>query len=254
MQTKLIIGGSQIRTNEAGLVSLNDIYSAANAAEQADGKHDPRQWARKPFARKSGTSGKVSESGGPGWDFIETVAGALNVRSEHIMKTQRGKGGGTFAHWQIALAYAKYLSPQLHMQVNEVYARVKAGDVSLAEEIADRASPADQERHARRMAGKVARSRLTSTLACHGVNGKGFADCTNAIYRPIMGGKKSEICAARGLPAKTNMRDVMDLEQLTRTALAEILAKKRIERFNVRGNALCANECETAARSVAAIQ
>lgn len=31
----------------------------------------------------------------------------------HIYKAQRGKGGGTYAHWQIALAYAKYLSPAL---------------------------------------------------------------------------------------------------------------------------------------------
>lgn len=253
MQTKLIIGGNQIRTNEAGLVSLNDIHNAAVAQNAADCKLDPKEWGRKPREKKSGSSGKTSISGGPGRDFIDFVASNLNADAGHIYKTQRGKGGGTFAHWQIALAYAKYLSPQLHMQVNEVYARFKAGDVSLAEEIADRASPADQERHARRMAGKVARTQLTHTLSCHGVSGKGYADCTNAIYRPIMGGKKSEICARRGLPAKTNMRDVMDLEQLTRTALAEILAKKRIERFNVRGNAPCATECEIAARSVAAL-
>lgn len=236
MPQNLIIGGTQIRTNEGGLVSLTDIHAAAEREGIAAGKRKPGDWAR--------------ESGA---DFIEFVAANLNTRKTGIYKSTRGKGGGTFAHWQIALAYAKYISPQLHMQVNEVYARVKAGDVSLAEEIADRASPADQERHARRMAGKVARSQLTSTLACHGVSGKGFADCTNAIYRPIIGGKKSEICARRGLPAKTNMRDVMDLEQLTRTALAEILAKKRIERFNVRGNTPCAHECETAARSVAAL-
>lgn len=253
MQTKLIIGSTPIRTNEAGLVSLTDIYAAAEREGMVDGKLDPRRWAEKPRAKKSGSSGKVSTSGGPGRDFIEFAAATLNVRCDDIYKGTRGKGGGTFAHWQIALAYAKYLSPALHMQVNEVYARFKAGDVTLAEEIADRASPADQERHARRMVGKVARTQLTHTLACHGVSGKGYADCTNAIYRPIMGGKKSEICAQRGLPAKTNMRDVMDLEQLTRTALAEILARKRIERFNVRGNAPCAAECETAARSVAAL-
>lgn len=236
MHQNLIIGGTQIRTNEAGLVSLTDIYSAAERESMADGKQSPSEWKRRE-----------------GGQFVAFVADTLNTAERRIYASKRGKGGGTFAHWQIALAYAKYLSPQLHMQVNEVYARFKAGDVTLAEEIADRASPADQERHARRMAGKVARTQLTATLACHGVAGKGWADCTNAIYRPIMGGKKSEICARRGLPAKTNMRDVMNLEELTRTALAEILAKKRIERFNVRGNALCAYECETAARSVAAI-
>ncbi|RTL17095.1 MAG: hypothetical protein EKK55_23230 [Rhodocyclaceae bacterium] len=93
----------------------------------------------------------------------------------------------------------------------------------------------------------------TATLAAHGVQGKGYADCTNAIYRPILGGKKSDICAARNLPRTTNMRDLMDLEQLTRTSLAEIIARKRIERFNARGNQACAYECDKAAQGVAAI-
>lgn len=237
MHKHLIIGGTPIRTNDDGLVSLTDIYAAAEREGIADGKQSPYEWSRRD-----------------GTNFIAFVADTLNTAQRRIYQSKRGKGGGTFAHWQIALAYAKYLSPQLHMQVNEVYARFKAGDVTLAEEIADRASLEDQERHAKRMAGKVARNQLTSTLACHGVSGKGFADCTNAIYKPILGGKKSEICAARNLPAKTNIRDVMDLEQLTRTSLAEIIARKRIERFNVRGNAPCATECHRAALSVAQVQ
>lgn len=39
-----------------------------------------------------------------------------------------------------------------------------------------------------------------------------------------------------------------------RTALAEIVARKSIERFNVRGNDRCAHECGRAAEKVAAIQ
>lgn len=233
---KLIIGGTAIKTSEAGLVSLNDIYSAAERDGCSEGKRDPRRWKDEA-----------------GKEFIEVLTGALNVRSADIWKSTRGKGGGTYAHWQIALAYAKYLSPRLHMQVNEVYARFKSGDVTLAEEIADRASPEDQERHARRMAGKVARNQLTATLASHGVQGKGWADCTNAIYKPILGGKKSDICAQRNLPRTTNIRDVMDLEQLTRTSLAEIIARKNIERMNARGNANCTYECHRAAEKVAAI-
>lgn len=125
---QLIIGGSAIRTNEAGLVSLTDIYAAADREGLADGKRKPGDWAR--------------ESGA---DFIDFVASNLNTRKTGIYKTTRGKGGGTFAHWQIALAYAKYLSPELHMQVNEVYARVKSGDVTLADEIADKATPQQQD-------------------------------------------------------------------------------------------------------------
>ena len=31
-----------------------------------------------------------------------------------------GRYGSTYAHWQIALAYAKYLDPELHIWCNEV--------------------------------------------------------------------------------------------------------------------------------------
>lgn len=236
MKTNLVIGGTEVRTNESGLVSLTDIYAAAVREGMADGKQDPRQWKRRE-----------------GEQFIGFVAENLNVSLRHIYVGTKGKGGGTYAHWQIALAYAKYLSPQLHMQVNEIYARVKSGDVTLADEIADKATPQQQEWLARRVAGKAARGQLTATLAAHGVIGKGYADCTNAIYKPIIGGKKSEICARRGLSRSTNLRDVMDLEQLTRTTLAEIIARKSIERFNVRGNDRCASECGRAAEKVAAI-
>lgn len=249
----LTLGGHQVATNADGLVSLTDLYQAAAAQGLADGKLDPRQWARPPKATKSGTSGRTSHVAGPGHDFIQFVADQLHVGADHIYRTSRARldrGGGTFAHWQIALAYAKYLSPQLHMQVNEVYARFKAADVTLAADVADRAKPADAEWLARRVQGTVARNGLVSTLAAHGVAGKGYADCTNAIYRNVLGGKKSEVCAARGLRKGTNLRDVMDAEELTLTAMSELVARKRIEHRNARGNQACTDSCDHAAWSV----
>ncbi len=141
-----------MRVDGGGLVSLNDIYAAAESAGMTTGKRKPSDWAREAGA-----------------DFIDFIVENLNTRKAGIYQTKRGKHGGTFAHWQIALAYAKYLSPALHMEVNEVYSRFKAGDVTLADEIADKASPADQEWLARRVSGKAARGQLTSTLSAHGV-------------------------------------------------------------------------------------
>lgn len=229
----LTLGGTPLRTNPAGLVSLNDLHAAAKAAGQADGKSDPREWQRKDGAQ-----------------FIEFVATQLNVARGHIYAATRGKGGGTWAHWQIALAYAKYLSPALHMQVNDVYARFKAGDVKLAADIAERASPEKAEWLARRTAGIVARKNLTATLASHGVHGKGYADCTNAIYVNVLGAKKSAVVEQRQLPPKANLRDHMDAEQLVATAMSEIVARKRIVRGDVQGNERCASECFGAALSV----
>lgn len=229
----ITIGGQPLKTNPAGLISLTDMFKAAAAQGWAEGKQSPYEWSRRE-----------------GEQFIGFVTENLNTSQCRIYKATKGKNGGTFAHWQIALAYAKYLSPALHMQVNEVYARYKCADVTLAAEIADKAKPADAAWLAKRVQGTVARNQLTSTLAAHGVAGKGFADCTNAIYKNVLGGKKSEVCATRGLRKGTNLRNVMDAEQLTLTAMSELVAKRRIETLNVRGSQACTNHCDWAGWSV----
>lgn len=237
----ITIGTTEIRRNDADLVSLTDLYQAADSQGYAAGKQSPSEWARRS-----------------GEQFIDFVASNLDTAKCRIYKSSKARadrGGGTYAHWQIALAYAKYLSPELHMQVNQVYARAKSGDVTLADEIADKATAKQQEWLAKRLQGKIARSQLTATLSAHGVLGRGYADCTNAIYGQILGGKKSEVCAANGIPYKknTSMRDLMTIEQVMATGMAELVAKKQIEKFDVRGNNLCAQECDRAARNVAGL-
>lgn len=237
----ITLNTTTIRRTDDGLISITDLYQAACASGQAEGKRNPGDWAREAGAQ-----------------FIDFVAENLHTRKTGIYKTSKARadrGGGTYAHWQIALAYAKYLSPELHMQINDVYMRAKSGDVTLADEIADKATPEQQQWLAKRVQGKVIRHRFTSTLNDHGVTGKGFADCTNAIYRPILGGKKSEVCRANGIPYKPSisMRDAMSIDQLIATSMAEMVSAKKIEKFNIRGNANCALECDRAAQQVASL-
>ncbi len=80
-------------------LSLTDMWKAAKEPQH----REPYQWARKEGA-----------------SFIEAVALAHNLPVEQVMKSKPGKGGGTYAHWQIGLAYAKYLSPEFHMWCNTV--------------------------------------------------------------------------------------------------------------------------------------
>lgn len=46
--------------------------------------------------------------------------------------------GGTYAHWQIAPACAKWLPPELRMAVNSVYMRFKVANPNLALEVIDK--------------------------------------------------------------------------------------------------------------------
>lgn len=52
-------------------------------------------------------------------EFVSTVENSLNAEIPGII-TKKGKGGGTWAYWQIGLAYAKYLSHDFHMWCNRV--------------------------------------------------------------------------------------------------------------------------------------
>lgn len=48
------------------------------------------------------------------------VEATLNAGKSGIETTRGGRAPGTWAHWQIALAYAKYLSPEFHIWCNTV--------------------------------------------------------------------------------------------------------------------------------------
>lgn len=248
-----IFEGATIRVDADNLVCITDIYKIAVERGMADGKLDPRRWSEKPRNIVSGTSGKTSLVERDGWQFIEFVAKNLNVTRCDIYKTTRGKGGGTFVHWQIALAYAKYLSPELHMRVNETYMRAQSGDVTLAAEIAEKQKdPKKTEWLAQRLKSIHARNVLTDTLSRHGVkSGVEIATCTNTVYRQLFHKDAKELRAARKLPKSANLRDNMSRLELAATEFAELLASERIERHEARGMTECNKHCGVAARLVA---
>lgn len=135
LPSKIIIGKSPVSTNADGLISLTDLWKAGG---QKRHQH-PGRWTK--------NDENIA--------FIGEVARKLDSPLEGILTSRSGRAGspgvGTFAHWQIALAYAKYLPPELHMAVNEVFMRYKAGDPKLAEEVIDKVEdPAALERIERR--------------------------------------------------------------------------------------------------------
>jgi hypothetical protein len=48
------------------------------------------------------------------------VAGICHIDTDGLVASVRGNGGGTWAHWQLALSYARYLSPPFHLWCNTV--------------------------------------------------------------------------------------------------------------------------------------
>lgn len=61
------------------------------------------------------------------WAELDEPAGQNIIQDDIIrldpdgfVATLRGRNGGTWAHWQLALAYARYLSPEFHLWCNTV--------------------------------------------------------------------------------------------------------------------------------------
>ncbi|CAH1661631.1 KilA domain-containing protein [Hyphomicrobiales bacterium] len=101
LPARLVYNGEAIRDKNE-MLSLTDMWRAAGADEA----RRPANWARKE-----------------GKEFIAYASEILNMPLGHIQTQRGGSGSGrgaTFAHWQIALAYAKYLSPEFHMWCNSV--------------------------------------------------------------------------------------------------------------------------------------
>lgn len=255
----LVYGDTEVRVDAKGLVSLTDMW---HAADKPEGKLEPRLWAQAPREKISGTSGLLSVSGGPGYEFIDFVRKNLNVDADYIYKTAKGRYGGTWAHWQIALAYAKYLSPEFHAWANQVVKERMEEDRSpeLGIERSRERAIANWKRQgksdeyiAARLQGIDQRNTFTRTLATHGVNdGKGIATCTNSIYQPLFGGTASQIRERRGLRQGQNVRDSMNRVELAATMFSEALASDRIERENRTGTGPCASACLKAGTTVAA--
>jgi len=61
-------------------------------------------------------------------DFLAELNRQTIPAKDSLIETREGRNGGTWAHWQIAIAYAKYLSPAFHIQWNEYAAAYLRGE------------------------------------------------------------------------------------------------------------------------------
>jgi KilA-N domain len=84
------------------MLCLTDMWRSAGGDESKR----PVDWLRSAAAEQ----------------FIEYLAVNLEVGNSHLVISEKGgrDGGSTWTHWQIGLAYAKYLSPEFHAWCNEV--------------------------------------------------------------------------------------------------------------------------------------
>jgi len=222
--------------HEGEMVSLTDLWKAAGNPKNKN----PKFWL------------KIDST----IQLIATIGNILKVSETHLLKTKRGKGGGTWAHKHIALAYAKYLDPKLHVLVNQIFFE-RVEEEKYPEKIFERGIKT-YERKGKplewieaRMQGIVARNIFTKSLAIHKVEREGYRNCTNATYSHLFGGSTAVIRHKKGIQKKQNIRDNLSLAELRAIELSELLAKENIENRNLYGNGPCEIACRQASKAVA---
>lgn len=220
---------------ENGMFSLTDLWKLAGAKRE----QSPNFWLNQDYTKI----------------LVNTAMDFLNATQDCIIKTKRGKGGGSYAYKNIALAYAKYLDPKLHLLVNEVFFE-RIEEEKNPDKIVDRAIATydrkgmSPEWITKRLTGKGVRNQFTSTLKKHGVLGDGYRRVTNAMYVELYGKEASGVREKKGISEKANIRESMSLLELQAIAFTETLAMDSIERNRKYGNEECAKTANHAARIV----
>ena len=221
---------------DGDLLSLTDLWKIAGSP---DNKR-PIDWKEKDSTK----------------ELIETMAYTFSSATTALLKTKRGRNAGTYGHKSIALSYAKWLDPALHILVNEVFFQrieeEKNPDLIGQRYInAYKKKGKDNKWISERLKSIDSRNGFTKTLAAHGVTGDGFRNCTNAIYEPLYGGTATVVREKKGLVKGQSVRDNMSRVELAAVGLAEALASDEIDRNDIRGNGNCERASRRASRSVA---
>lgn len=220
---------------DGNMYSLNDLWKILGSSNG----RDPRRWQSLPETVR----------------YLESESKSLNVGKSDIIKSKRGKGGGTYATQRVFIEYARYLNKDLAVQINECF----------LQEVKAQQNPdlyVERYRSAYKRKGKSGdwvdkrmksintRNELTSTLSHHGVHGDGFRRCTNASYEGLLGCKAPAFRTVLGITKKDSIRDNMSKTQLTALELSEDLAKQRIEKRNLYGVDPCEAACKGAAQVI----
>lgn len=217
-----VLRGAIIRRDAEGRICLNDIWRAAGQPMNKA----PKDWRRLP--RTIGLLGAVAQ-----------MVGKSHLSAGQPFTTTRGRQGGSFADPRLALDYAEYLSSDLALEVKDVFLRYVAADVTLADDVLERASPEANEWAAIRALGRSQRRRYTDCLQEHGAGGRDYAICTDSAYRGVFGKSAKDLKVEKGLGRSASLRDAMSADELTYVLAAETLARERINEEGSDGGEEC---------------
>jgi len=173
-------------------------------------------------------------------ELIEKIEEKGIGRKSDLLKTTKGRYGGTFAHWQIASAYAKYLSADLHIEFNK-YIKTYIVEEAYPEKGIVRNIENYKKKYKRlgksdewintRLIGITQRNDFTSTIGkIKNLGNHGYGMITDDINLMILGETAKNIKKKTGVK---QTRDGLSPSQLMLISLAEELAAKALNEKSI---------------------
>lgn len=188
-------------------------------------------------------------------NFIENV---------DFMTISKNADGGKFAEviYKLSVSCLEYFIArkvrpvfEVYRQVTQRFAEEEANPMLSIERSISNYSKLGKsdEWIAKRLKGKLKRRLFTDCLKTHGVEGKGYAKCTNNTYNPISNGSAISIKKQKGLSKTTSLRDNMNEFELSAIEFSETLSIQTIEKENLHGDDQCALACRRSSTIIAKI-
>ncbi len=107
----------EIRFKDDELMNLTQMWRAVDGKDY----QKPVMWLRKT---SSVNFIKTLEKQLKGVKKAPLKMTSKRYLESYLLKTVKGRYGGTYAHWQIALQYARYLDPEFAIWCNEVFSKI----------------------------------------------------------------------------------------------------------------------------------
>lgn len=145
------------------------------------------------------------------------------VTPGNLFRAERGRYGGTWAHWQLGLAYARYLSPKFEVWCNDVLKGFINAEADVAESIIERNDNAEElARIESRAHSKRAFIDLRTAMTGRGCVRDTFRFTAAQNCRAITGRYPSEIRKGNNAKARS-VRDLLEANDLGLIAGLEAL-------------------------------
>ena len=213
------LNGTKIAEDAYGFVSLTDLWIAAGRPNSLT----PARWKQNAGPKK------LVEA------FGKKVGNAYlkeNSAAGSSVYTKSGRNGATFAHASIALSFAKALSPEMELAVNELFLRFKTDAVSLAieilEDLTGQAEYDQQRVHLRQL---VKEHNKLSAGAAQDAGVTNFEAYNGAGLRGLYGDlSKAQVLYRKGLPADAHHLDYAGHEELAANYFKATQAAARLRR------------------------